>query len=83
MWFYGRSGTLKTELTALAQRHFGPSMHAKNLPGNWTSTANALEGRRSLLDSALFVVDDYSPDTSRVDAQKRAAAADRLSPWQR
>jgi hypothetical protein len=53
-------------------------MDAHGLPGNWTSTANALEAQAFTLDSALFVVDDYSPDTTKVDAQRRAATADRL-----
>jgi hypothetical protein len=78
VWLYGKSGTFKTEQTALGQQHFGLAMHAKNLPGNWTSSANDLEATAFLLDSALFVVDDYSPDATKADAAKRAAAADRL-----
>ena len=38
----GLTGTLKTELAALAQAHWGAAWHGKNLPGNWTSTANDL-----------------------------------------
>ena len=78
VWFYVRSGTFKTAVTALAQQHFGASMDPQNLPGNWTSTANALEAQAYLLNGALFVVDDYSPDATKVDAQRRAVAADRL-----
>jgi hypothetical protein len=78
VWLYGRSGTLKTAITALAQQHYGPSMDAHGLPGNWTSTANALEAQAFTLDSALYVVDDYSPDATKTDAQRRAATADRL-----
>jgi hypothetical protein len=78
VWLFGRSGTLKTAVTALAQQHYGPSMDAHGLPGNWTSTANALEAQAFMLDSALYVVDDYSPDATKVDAQRRAATADRL-----
>jgi hypothetical protein len=78
VWMYGRSGTFKTACTALAQQHFGPSMDAQHLPGNWTSTANALEAQAFILDSALLTVDDYSPDATKVDAQRRAVAADRL-----
>jgi len=62
----------------VAQQHYGPTMDAHALPGNWTSTANALEAQAFTLDGALFTVDDYSPDTSTVDAQRRASAADRL-----
>ena len=78
IWMYGPSGTFKTEQTALGQQHFGPAMHAKNLPGNWTSSANDLEVTAFMLDGVLFVVDDYSPDVTKMDAAKRAAAADRL-----
>lgn len=65
VWLFGRSGTLKTAVTALAQQHYGPSMDAHGLPGNWTSTANALEAQAFTLDSALYVVDDYSPTPPR------------------
>ena len=78
VWVYGRSGTFKSALTAVAQQHYGATMDAHGLPGNWTSTANALEAQAFMLDGALFTVDDYSPDATRMDAQRRAAAADRL-----
>jgi hypothetical protein len=78
VWEYGRSGTFKTAMTALGQQHFGASMDAYSLPGNWTSTANALEHQAHMLASVLFVVDDYSPDITKADAQRRAATADRL-----
>lgn len=78
VWEYGRSGAFKTALTALAQQHFGPTLDAYNLPGNWTSTANFLVMQAHALKDALFTVDDYSPDITKIDAQRRAAAADQL-----
>ena len=78
VWMYGPSGTFKSEQTALGQQHYGAGMHVKNLPGNWTSSANDLEVTAFMLNGVLFVVDDYSPDVTRVDAARRAAAADRL-----
>jgi hypothetical protein len=78
VWMYGESGTFKSEQCALGQQHYGPTMHVKNLPGNWTSSANDLEVTAFMLDGVLFVVDDYSPDATRTDAARRAAAADRL-----
>jgi Domain of unknown function (DUF3854) len=74
VWLYGRTGTLKTALCALAQQHFGATLDTYHLPGNWTSTANMLELQAFTLDGALFVVDDYSPDHSAFDARKRAGA---------
>ncbi len=78
VWLYGRTGSFKTELTALAQQHYGRSMDAKHLPGHWTATGNALVTQANMLDAALFVVDDYSPDATAADARRRADAADRL-----
>jgi len=57
----GLTGTLKSELAALAQAHWGASWHGKNLPGNWTSTANNLESTAFLAKDALFVIDDFNP----------------------
>jgi len=78
VWMFGRSGTFKTAITALGQQHFGSGMDAQHLPGNWTSTANSLEMQAYLLAHALYVVDDFSPDATKVDAQRRGTAADRL-----
>jgi hypothetical protein len=78
VWMFGESGTFKSEQCALGQQHYGPAMHVKNLPGNWTSSANDLEATAFMLDGVLFTVDDYSPDATRTDAARRAAAADRL-----
>ena len=78
VWLHGQSGTYKTSVTALAQQHFGAEMCEGALPGNWTSTANNLEMQAFQLDGAVFTVDDFSPPTSRLEAQKRAEAVDRL-----
>jgi hypothetical protein len=78
VWMFGSSGTFKTAITALAQQHFGAGMDAQHLPGNWTSTANSLEMQAYLLAHALYVVDDFSPDASKTDAQRRGTAANRL-----
>src|SRR4029078_9394853 len=40
----GHTGAFKSELAALAQRHFGAGLDARHLPANWSSTANSLEG---------------------------------------
>ncbi len=77
-WLHGQTGTFKTAMCALAQQHFGAGMGEGALPGNWTSTANALEMQAFTLDGVVFVIDDYSPPTSRYEASQRASAADRV-----
>ncbi len=78
LFLVGRTGTGKTELTALAQQHFGPAMDARRLPGNWSSTANSLESMAFQAKDALLAVDDFIPAGSSSDVQRLHRDADRL-----
>jgi hypothetical protein len=74
VWLLGPSGSLKSELAALAQRHFG-RFDRKTLPATWSSTENALEARLFALKDVLAVVDDYAPLTdvrAQTDLERRA-----------
>src|SRR5690606_31554817 len=57
LFIEGRTGSQKTELSAIAQGHYGKDFNGKQLPGNWESTENALEREASHAKDALFVVD--------------------------
>ena len=74
----GGTGVFKTELAALAQQHFGAGMDARNLPGSWSSTGNALEGLAFCAKDALLVVDDFAPTGSSFDVQRYHREADRV-----
>src|SRR5205823_4468651 len=74
----GRTGLGKSEWAALAQQHFGADMHRLNLPGNWSSTANALEGLAFLAKDALLVLDDFKPGGSKGEIDAWHAKADRV-----
>lgn len=74
----GSTGEGKSELAALAQQHFGADFHAKNLPGNWSSTANALGELAFTAKDALLVVDDFAPEGSRNDIDRLHQTAARL-----
>jgi hypothetical protein len=78
MFIAGPTGTRKTELSAQAQAHFGASFNGRNLPGNWSSTQNALEKQAFVLKDAVFVVDDFAPYGTRSDVEKLHGKADRL-----
>ena len=54
---FGTTGGGKTELATLAQRHYGPGMGARSLPGSWLSTDNALENLAFSAKDAVLVVD--------------------------
>ena len=74
----GETGCQKTELTALAQAHFGSAFRGDHLPANWSSTANALEKQAFLCKDVLFVVDDFSPGGTQYEIQQMHRKADRL-----
>ncbi len=78
LFFEGQTGTQKTELTALAQSFFGAGFHGKNLPGSWSSTANALERTSFLTSASIFVVDDFNPTGTQIDMSRYHREADRL-----
>jgi hypothetical protein len=74
----GKTGRQKTELAALMQRFYGAGMHAKELPANWSSTANSLEGLAFACKDALLVVDDFNPHGTQADVARYHKEADRL-----
>ena len=74
----GPTGAGKTELVTLAQQFFGSRIDARNLPGSWTSTGNALEGLAFLAKDAILVVDDFAPAGSTYDVQRYHREADHV-----
>jgi hypothetical protein len=77
VWLVGPTGSLKSELAALAQRHFG-TFDRKTLPGSWTSTENALEGRLFTVKDAVAVIDDYAPNADTRAQQELEKRAQRI-----
>ncbi|MBL4846128.1 MAG: toprim domain-containing protein [Planctomycetes bacterium] len=77
-FLYGGSGFHKSCLAALVQQHFGAGLHFQNLPGSWSSSANALEGALFLAKNALFVIDDFIPTGSAHDKARSHRDVDRV-----
>ncbi|OWK45589.1 DUF3854 domain-containing protein [Fimbriiglobus ruber] len=78
LWLSGPTGVQKSELAALAQQHYGASMTRGQLPGNWSSTDNALEGLAFTVKDTVLVIDDFAPSASRADTDRQQRAAERL-----
>ncbi|VTS01851.1 DNA/RNA helicase, superfamily II OS=Thermoanaerobacterium thermosaccharolyticum M0795 GN=Thethe_02112 PE=4 SV=1: DUF3854: DUF927 [Gemmata massiliana] len=78
LWLSGPTGAQKSELAALAQQHYGADMNRGRLPGNWSSTDNALERLAFTVKDAVLVVDDFAPPPSRADADRQHRTAERL-----
>jgi hypothetical protein len=77
LWVHGLTGSLKSELATLAQRHFG-DFSRKALPCSWTSTDNAIEHRLSMLKDVLVVIDDYAPHADARAEADQARKAQRV-----
>ncbi len=77
LWLVGPTGSLKSELAALSQRHFG-TFDRKTLPGSWTSTENALEARLFTVKDAIAVIDDYAPNADSRAQQELEKRAQRI-----
>lgn len=78
LFLAGGTGCQKTELSALAQAHYGAGFHGKHLPGNWVTSENSLEKQAFLVKDALFTVDDFAPSGTSADVQRLHQKADRI-----
>lgn len=78
LFFAGGSGVFKSAVTAIAQAHYGPKWNWDHMPGNWSSTANALEREAFQVKDSLFTVDDFAPSGSRYEVQRLHGTAERL-----
>ncbi|MDD4976575.1 MAG: bifunctional DNA primase/polymerase [Bacteriovorax sp.] len=61
VYVVGETGSFKSEICGVIQAHFGSAFGGKNLPENWSSTANSIEHRAYLAKDVIFVIDDYVP----------------------
>ena len=68
LWLYGKTGTLKSTLAALALSHYG-AFDDKAL-FSWGDTANRLEMACFLLKDTLMVIDDFAPQSDPFKARE-------------
>src|SRR3990172_2105312 len=74
----GRTGTYKSELMSLFQCHYGCKMDARNLPGSWSSTPNAIEAQTFITKNAAYVLDDYVPAGTSWQVRAYQTTADKI-----
>jgi hypothetical protein len=75
VWLVGPTGSLKSELAALAQRHFG-AFDRKSLPCSWASTSNALQEQLWVAKDALVVIDDFAPQADAHGQREQSRRAE-------
>ena len=78
LFLVGPTGCQKSEITGIMQSFFGSTFNGKNLPGNWSATANSLERMAFLAKDCIFTVDDFAPSGSQYDVARLHREADRL-----
>jgi hypothetical protein len=77
VWLQGASGARKSTVAALLLCHFG-KFTRNTLPGNFTSTPNAVEIQAFQTKDVIFVLDDYAPSVDRKEAAHQDAVAQRI-----
>ena len=73
IWVYGPTGQRKSTACALAMSFYG-NFDRNSLPGNFTSTGNALELQSFAAKDALFVMDDFSPPNDAQQSHQQEVA---------
>lgn len=71
----GFTGSFKTALQLLILGHFGQFDHP---PLNWSGTANAIEGALARLKHVFCSVDDFVPNGSRYDVERKFSDLERV-----
>lgn len=78
LFLVGPTGQFKSEVSAVAQAHFGQRFRRERLPESWSSSANALERKTFQAKDCLFVVDDFAITGTSLDAQRLQSTAERF-----
>lgn len=75
----GPTGVFKSELAAIVQSNFGPTMSDKRkLPASWSSTGNSLERMAFLAKDSVLTIDDYAPNGTSADIARKQRDAEHL-----
>lgn len=77
IWLHGPTGSKKSSLAALPLAAFG-DFTARSFPANFSDTINDTDGKAFQTKDSVFVVDDFKPSTSLIEANKMHAAAERF-----
>ena len=79
LFLAGLTGTHKSEVSALALRHFGQEFSARATPANWLDTPTDLEMKLHTAKDAVCVVDDFKPNGRlKQEADRLHTLADRI-----
>jgi hypothetical protein len=78
LFITGPSGVFKSVLLGLMMAFYGRKFSHLNIPGNFESTANAIERMGYLAKDIIFGIDDFAPDGSLYDVQAKTKLFQRV-----
>jgi hypothetical protein len=62
LWVYGKTGTMKSTIAALALNHYGPEWAYNRMPAGWQDTPAKIEMRAFLAKDVPLILDDFARD---------------------
>jgi hypothetical protein len=77
IWLHGPTGSKKSSIAALPLAGFG-DFTARSFPSNWNDTVNNIDSKSFQIKDSIFIVDDFKPSSSLIEANKMHAAAERF-----
>ena len=77
IWLHGLTGSKKSAISAIALAFYG-DFTARSFPSNWSDTANDAEAKSFQAKDGLFIIDDFKPSVSSIEAGKLYAMAERI-----
>jgi len=77
IWLHGLTGSRKSAIAAIPQAFFG-KFTDRSFPANWSDSVNDSEMKAHQAKDAVFVIDDFKPSVSPMEASKLYGAAERF-----
>jgi two-component sensor histidine kinase len=78
LFLVGTTGTRKSAVLGVLMAFFGARFNGFHLPENWSSTANSLEKKASIVKDAIIGVDDFVLTGSISDVNRANSKAERF-----
>jgi hypothetical protein len=77
IWIHGLTGSKKSAISAIALAFYG-DFNARSFPSNWSDTVNDAEAKSFQAKDGIFIIDDFKPSVSSIEAGKLHAMAERI-----
>lgn len=73
IWIYGKTGTMKSTISALALNHYGSEWAYNKMPASWGDTPAKIEMRAFIAKDVPLILDDFARDVHTARGLDRKA----------